>query len=254
MISFLKELKTRNSLLYYSGGYYLISAGFCVLMILFTDTQILGINAWIKPFKFFFSSVIFSWSIGWYMGYLKQQKSVRIYSWVVVIVLVFETTYIAIQTARGELSHFNVSSKFYGYMFSLMGFAITLMTLWTLYIGILFSKDKFPNLPVAYIWGIRLGIFMFVIFAIEGGLMGRYLSHTIGAPDGGPGLPLINWSSQFGDLRIAHFFGMHALQILPLVAFYVLKKTSYTIIFALLYFALTTTLLVRALMALPLIP
>ncbi|MEL6556744.1 MAG: hypothetical protein AAFQ94_01080 [Bacteroidota bacterium] len=253
MMKFLKELKSRSKPFFYFGIINLISAIICIPLILLSDIQVLGINAWIKPFKFFVSSVIFCWSMGWYLSYLKKPRTALIYSWVVILVFTFENVYIFMQASKGELSHFNVSSAFHGLMFAAMGIAISIMTLWTAYIAILFFINKLPDIPASYKWGIRFGIVAFVIFAFEGGMMGANLAHTVGAPDGGPGLPLVNWSTQFGDLRIAHFAGMHALQVFPIVGFYVIRKSAAQLIFMFLYVAACFTILYQALSGSPLI-
>ena len=70
-------------------------------------------------------------------------------------------------------------------MYSLMGFATTMVTLYTAYVGLLFCLTRFPNLPDYYIWSIRFGILIFVVFAFEGFVMGSRLTHTIGGEMGG---------------------------------------------------------------------
>lgn len=77
--------------------------------------------------------------------------------------------------------------------------------------------------------------------------MGANLSHTIGGQDGGKGLPFLNWSKHFGDPRIAHFIGMHALQVLPFLSWYVLKSLRLTILIAILYIFMAFYTLIQAL-------
>jgi hypothetical protein len=124
---------------------------------------------------------------------------------------------------------------------------------WTGVIGYYFFKQKNFAAPMPFIWGIRLGIILFVLFSFEGGIMASRLSHTVGAPDGGPGIPVFNWSTGYGDLRIAHFTGIHSLQILPLFGYYVARSSRAVQFFAAGYFIITVFLFVQAFRKLPLL-
>ena len=73
------------------------------------------------------------------------------------------------------------------------------------------------------------------------------MTHTIGGIDNGSGMALFNWSQKHGDLRIAHFMGVHSLQIIPLLSYYLFNKKAQVINFSVLYFLATLSFLVLAL-------
>jgi hypothetical protein len=252
MIEFIQTLKLRNDTLFFFG---LICLGFSFIFLILSklnNAQVFNVSAWYKPFKFAFSTFLYSWAMAWYCWYLPDFNS-SFFNWSVIILLGFEIIYIAIQAGRGQLSHFNLSTTVYSALYSAMAIAASLVTIYTAYVGLLFFTNHFPELPDFYLWSIRLGIIIFVIFAFEGFVMGSKLTHTIGGPDGGPGLPVLNWSTRFGDPRIAHFIGMHALQVLPILSFYIFRSTMATILLSFLYLLLAITTLVQAIQGKPLI-
>ena len=247
MKNFLETLYLRNEALTIFGAICLLAAIVFFILSRTTGIEVAGVNAWYKPMKFALSTLLFSWAMAWYSQYFGALTNLKAYNWGVILLLGFEVVYIAWQAGRGQLSHYNQSTPFYGFMFSMMALAATVVTLWTAYIGLLFFKNDFPELPDYYRWGIRLGIVIFVIFSLEGFVMGSRLSHTIGGPDGNHGIPFLNWSNKYGDLRIAHFIGMHALQVLPILAFHLLKKVKFTIALAVIYGLLAVFILVQTL-------
>lgn len=252
MIEFLNELKNRNESLFYFG---LICFIFSLLFLIFTkttNTTVMGVNAWFKPFKFAFSIFTFVWTMAWYCSYLPNFNS-KLFSFSMIILLGFEIIYIAIQAGRGQLSHFNISSGFYTTMYSLMAIAATLVTLYTAYVGVLFFKNSFLNLPSYYVWAIRLGIVVFVIFSFQGFTMGTKLNHSVGAINDNSNWFIVGWSKTVGDLRVAHFIGMHALQLLPICSFYILKSLKSTIVFFVIYLLLAMFTFFQALKGKPLL-
>lgn len=250
----LNELSNRNPILFYSGWLYFFGGFLCAIMTQTTDNMVLGINAWIKPMKFSFSIWIFCWTMAWFLEYLDNKRRVRIYTWMVVVVMIIEQVIITWQAANGRLSHFNITTPFYRSLFIVMGVAIATLTAWTGVMGYYFFKQKQFTVPMPYIWGIRLGIILFVIFSFEGGIMASRLSHTVGAPDGSPGIPVLNWSKVYGDLRVAHFIGIHSLQLLPLFGYYIARKKWQVQLLAVVYFLLAMFLFIQAFRKIPLLP
>lgn len=244
-------LVSRNSALAYFGAWAFASAAVFAALIPLHRIEVAGVNAWFKPLKFAISTGIYAWSMAWFTGYLRAHWAPAYFNWVTMVTLGFEVVYIAIQAGRGELSHFNLSTPLYASLFSLMAAAATIATLAAIYPTILFFAGDFPQLPRYYLWAIRAGLVLFIVFSFEGFVMGSRMAHTIGAPDGGPGLPLVNWSKTHGDARVAHFVGMHALQIIPLVSYFILRNTVAALIFASAYAAMAIYTFARALQGKP---
>ncbi|MBM3429144.1 MAG: hypothetical protein FJX95_10220 [Bacteroidetes bacterium] len=246
MIAFIQQLKEKNeTLFYFSLVCFLLSILFFAFT-KFTTTQVYGVNAWYKPLKFALSTCTYAWAMAWYCAYLPE-FNIKLFNVSVIVLLGFEIVYIALQAAKGQLSHYNTSTPMHAALFSMMAIAATLVTLYTAYVCMLFFSGNFDQLPDYYVWSIRLALVLFVIFSFEGFAMGARLSHTVGAINDNSNWFILGWSKTFGDLRVAHFIGMHALQVLPIASYYLLKNTKLTIAFSLLYGLLALSTLIQAL-------
>lgn len=148
--------------------------------------------------------------------------------------LTVEVVITDIQAARGTTSHFNVGNPLDATLFSIMGTFIGVLWLTSIVVLVALFRQSFFN--AAWGWALRTGMFITVIGMGSGGMMLRPTppqldqiktssrpqlvgGHTVGAVDGGPGVPGVGWSRSHGDLRIPHFFGLHAVQIIPFFAF-----------------------------------
>lgn len=202
---------------------------------IFADPRVItGAPAWMKPFKFAVSTAVYSLTLAWIFAWLPEWPRLRrIVGWTTAIVFVLEVALIAVQAWRGTTSHFNASTPLDMTVVVVMGTAIVLQTLMSVAVAAALWLQRFADRPLG--WALRLGLTLTILGAMTGGLMTRPTdaqlaevraggpmpivgAHTVGGPDGGPGLPLIGWSREHGDLRVPHFIGLHAMQVLPLIA------------------------------------
>ena len=87
-----------------------------------------------------------------------------------------------------------------------------------LVLGILIARAGRPQLPPAFRLSIVLGCTLaFVGTMVTAGFLASGNGHWVGGTlsDAG-GIPLMGWSRTGGDLRVAHFFSLHAFQAVPL--------------------------------------
>jgi hypothetical protein len=216
------------------GVLMLVVAGASLVGMLVDPRIITGAPAWLKPFKFAISTAVYSLTLAWIFGWLSDWPRVRrIVGWTTAIVFVLEVAIIDTQAWRGTTSHFNVSTTLDATLFLVMGGAILVQTFVSVAVAVALWRQRFTDPTLG--WALRLGMTLTIVGALTGPLMTRPTAaqladaraggrmtisgaHSIGGPDGGPGIPVTGWSREHGDVRIPHFVGLHAIQALALIA------------------------------------
>jgi hypothetical protein len=259
--AFFHKLYCRSKVLAVTGWIHLALLAGTLVVSPFDSRLVMGINPWIKPIKFAISITIYVWTVAWLLEYLRLRSwTHRIISWGISISMLTEIACITAQAARGTTSHYNVSTPLDAAIFSIMGSTIALNTVLALVLLILFCIGR-HHVPAPYLWGIRSGLVIFLAASAIGGVMIAHGSHAVGVKDGGPGLPIVNWSTSGGDLRAAHFLGLHALQVLPIVGFLIgrhkrwaiSQKTTYVLALSGAYALLIAVLYFQAIHGSPLL-
>ncbi len=204
---------------------------------------ITGAPRWLKPAKFAISGAIYAATLIWLLGQVTVwprmiKRLMDVSAWL----LLAEVALIDLQAARGTTSHFNVSTAFDAAIFSTMG--VMILVIWAIS-AILFAalcRQRFESRA----WGaaLRAGVLLTVLGSGSGALMtspthaqmqgmkhappSTVGAHTVGGPDGGPGLPITRWSTEHGDLRVPHFLGLHGMQAIPLFAWLLQALTPWS--------------------------
>ena len=198
----------------------------------FVDHRVItGAPAWLKPAKFAISVSIYCFTFVWMLGFVENRpRLVRLVANVTTASLIVEMVVILTQAARGSTSHFNQTTPLNTALWFTMGALIVLVWAMNLLLAIILLAQRMADR--AFAWSLRLGLLISEVGMAAAFFMVRptpeqaasiatgYGPHTVGAhsvgvADGGPGLPILGWSTVGGDLRVAHFVGLHALQVLP---------------------------------------
>ncbi|ONI66909.1 hypothetical protein BWI15_27365 [Kribbella sp. ALI-6-A] len=200
--------------------------------VLVDSREVLNESVWLKPFKFGLSFVLYGATLAWLLSRLRKAKR---FGWwtgtVFAITGIVDVGFIAIQAARGTFSHFNANSDTFNqvgrqvFMSGVIGlFGASLV------VAVMLLFQRVGDAPLNRAIRVGLGLAtagMFLAFYLVGNNSAEQQvvdasgqpvtlagSHGIGVEAGGPGMPLTNWSTVGGDLRIPHFVGLHAIHAL----------------------------------------
>lgn len=215
------ELLERQRTLTLYGAALLVLALVTSAAQLFDARLLDGVNVWVKPTKFLVSVAIFAITAAWFFGYVRpERRRSRLMRGTVAMLIfagTFELIWISWQASQGLASHFNTSTTFYAIMYGLMGLFAFLLTATVLPLAWEIGRRPIEGLRPDFRAAVVIGLILtFLLGAGMGGYMSAQAGHAVGMEGGR--VPLFGWNRSGGDLRIAHFLGVHAEQIIPLLA------------------------------------
>ena len=193
-----------------------------MFMFHFADARLLnGVSVWDKPAKFFLSLAVQYGTVSWALSQMPRVDGHwRSINWAVALMIIAgwgEMIYMIYRASRAEASHFNSTSLSGIIGYALMGVGSLTLTCTAAFVGCkIWSKRS------AGLWTEVAG-FALMVGALLGTIAGGYMSAKTGHWVGGVqsdanALAFFNWSTTGGDLRVAHFVGLHAAQFIPLAA------------------------------------
>jgi hypothetical protein len=224
----LAELERRQPQLASAARLFLLAAIPCVIAMLVDPRTVNDVSGWIKPTKFFVSLALYFATLGWYFGYLppaaQRSYAGRFVIWAAIIAATLEMTWMVAAAVNGVPSHFNREAA-WAIAYSAAGAGAVTLMIAVLVQGILLARDRVVRIVSAF----RLSL---VLAAVISCVATVFVAMTLASGDGhwisggrsdAGGLPLLGWSRRGGDLRVAHFWALHAHQLIPLAGWLVVR-------------------------------
>lgn len=174
-----------------------------------------GVGVWIKPLKFMVSLALFAMTTAALMtaagNHPEADASMSAIAVLVMVTSTFELAYITLQASLGKPSHYNTTDSLHRFMTMLMALGalgLTASQAWLGWVVVRYNPDWASSIVVI---AVVTGLFMtFFLATISGFLVAIHRAPS------GTGTAVAGWH-RYGDLRPAHFMGVHSQQSIPLL-------------------------------------
>jgi hypothetical protein len=233
----------RNKWLYWTGCLFFFTAKVCLGLFLFDIKQISGVYIWLAPFQIAMGSGVLLFTMAWLLHVINNKNHRNwvsiIYLFAVLSVFILN----AFHAVRGKT--FNSLQQtpldeFVNYLTIL--FCLIIFINQVIITGMIFLQKKNMH-SQHYTWGIRSAMMVFSIFMLIS-LVIYFAGHKIN-----PSLNVFDvffgmaWGNQSIYLKISYYLGLHSIQLIPLLSYYLFEKKKQVIVFSFAYITLIILLL-----------
>jgi hypothetical protein len=207
-----------------------------LLGLLLDDRTLVNAPIWLKPFKFSVSIGMYALTLAWLLTHVRRgRRAGWWFGTVFAAGIGVDVGLIVMQMIfRDRTLHFNKATPADVAINNVVAGGAYAAWLMTAAVAVLLLFQRLPDkaLNSAVRWGAGLAVAGMAVAMLmfspspaqqavldAGAKPSTFGAHSVGIEDGGPGLPVLGWSTVGVDMRIPHFVGIHGPQVLPLVAF-----------------------------------
>lgn len=196
-----------------------------LLAMQFDARTVNDISVWVKPTKFLLSLGVFYATLAWCFGYLpraaQQTPGGRFVIWGSISVGVLEMLWLVAAAVQGVPSHFNANSVVWQVAYFSAGMGATLLLVAMTVQARMIARDALPSVSPVLRAGLVQGAYIALVTTlVTAFFLAAGTGHWVGGTaSDAAGMPLLGWSRDGGDLRVAHFWALHAQQLVPLLAY-----------------------------------
>ncbi len=227
------ELRRRQPVLAGMALVFLLAMIPTVFAMQFDERTVNDVNVWVKPAKFLFSLAVYYATIGWYFGYLsvetQRTRPARFIIWATITVGVLEILWLVLAAVYGVAAHFNRESIVWSIAYSVAGVGATVLLMGMFLQARLISRAALPGVPPLFRLGLVAGTYVACVATLfTASVLAGGTGHWVGGANSDlDGLPVLGWSRSGGDLRVPHFWALHAHQLVPLLVWVLCVKLGW---------------------------
>lgn len=216
------RIGTAEMVLWTGAVVMLLALALCALFWSVDKRLLNEASVWAKPMKFALSLSLHMATLALIVGLLsdgaRTGSLLAVTAAACALASLGELTYIIVQAARGQASHFNMATPFTRGMYTAMAVGAVILTVAAAVVGLVAATDRDAEIAPALRHAIALGLVGGTILTLVTAFtIGARLSpHVPAEPAGGARMALTGWSLAVGDLRVSHFLATHMMQALPL--------------------------------------